>query len=206
MTIAGNVYGVVLNDGEELLKLAPEFQTKPYNAPPQAPVVYMKPGNAIARGPVKVAAGAQVNAAATLALLFARDATKCSAAEALDNVGGVALALDISYPRKDYYRPAIVQQNGDGFLALGDWQAPLFPAVIATAIDGNPAHSWPLDRLNRSPAQLVADLSQFMTLRAGDVLLVGLPGDAPQVSAGQSVTVTAEGMPALQATFEEAQS
>ena len=203
MTIPGHIYGVVLNDKAELEALAPQFDAKPYAAPPKAPVVYMKPRSAIARGPVAVAPGSTVNAAATLALLFERDAARCKPESALATVGASCLALDLSYPRKDYYRPAIGQQNADGFLVLGDWAPPRLPDTIETLADGQAAHAWQLGRLLRDPATLIADLSSFMTLRAGDVLLVGLPGDAPQVSAGQALTVSAPGLPSLHASLEE---
>lgn len=203
MTVSGHIYGVVLNDKAERERISHEFEDKPYSAPPVSPVVYMKPASALARGPVRIAAGMTVNAAATLALLFARDACRCDPAAALATVGASALALDISYPRKDYYRPAIAQQNADGFLLLGEWQPPCVPDAIETAIDGTKAHGWSLDRLVRDPATLIADLSAFMTLRAGDVLLIGLAGDAPQAGAGRSIAVSADGLPTLRGELRE---
>ena len=176
MTISGHIYGVVLNDKPELEKLASAFEAKPYAAPPQAPVVYMKPSTTIARGPIAMAASEALVASSTLAILFARDASRCSRSDALGTVGAMALAIDISEPQPDYYRPAVSRLNRDGFLVLGEWGAPLAdPASlrIETEIDGEMAHGWSLDRLHRDPAQLIADLSDFMTLRAGDMLLVG---------------------------------
>lgn len=203
MTIPGHIYGVVLNDKAELEALAPQFDARPYAAPPKAPVVYMKPRAAIARGPVAVHPGETLSAAPTIALLFARDAARCSTGTALDCVGAACLAIDLSLPQASYYRPAVGQKNRDGFLALGDWAPPRLPDTIETLADGRAAHSWQLGRLLRDPATLIADLSSFMTLRAGDVLLVGLPGDAPQVSAGQALTVSAPGLPSLHASLEE---
>jgi 5-oxopent-3-ene-1,2,5-tricarboxylate decarboxylase / 2-hydroxyhepta-2,4-diene-1,7-dioate isomerase len=196
MTVAGNIYGVVLNDRAELDRLAPQFAEKPYLAPPVAPVVYMKPLSSIVRDAVALGNG-EVVCAPTLALLIALDATGRTAEDALDCVGAVALALDLSVPELSFYRPAIAAKNGDGFLALGEWQAPCFPAEIGTAVDGKQVHRWGLARLLRSPAVLLSALSQFMTLRAGDVLLVGLPGDAPHASAGQSLVIEANGLPDL---------
>lgn len=203
MTIGGNIYGVALNDSAELAQLAPDFETKPYLAPPQAPVVYMKPRSAIGRGAVSVRPQEILRAAPTLALLFSRDAARCTAEAALHCIGAVCLALDISEPQVSYYRPAIAQANRDGFLALGDWMPPLLPKAIETRIDGILAHSWSLDRLARDPSRLVADLSDFMTLRAGDALLIGLPGDAPHVRGGQHLSVSAPGLPALEIKLEE---
>lgn len=206
MTFPGTLYGVVLNDAAERTSLAAQFGEAPYNAPPAAPVVYIKPRGALASGAVGLAPGEQVVASSTLALLFARDAARVAPADALGCVGAIALALDITAPQANYYRPAVGQAIRDGFIALGAWQPVTEVREIAAAIDGTPAHAWSLDRLVRDPATLIADLSAFMTLRAGDVLLIGLPGDAPTVGAGQSVTVTASGLPALTVRFEETAS
>lgn len=203
MTFSGDIYGVVLNDREERARIEPQFSEKPYQAPPEAPVVYMKPRSAVAHGPVGIAPGAQVTASATLALLFARSACKVGADRAMAHVGAVALALDLSYPKKDYYRPAIAQQNADGFLALGEWVAPALPSGITVQSEGAPPHHWSLDRLVRDPATLIADLSSFMTLRAGDVLLIGLPGDAPTIGAGAALSVSAQGLPTLNVATKE---
>jgi len=71
------------------------------------------------------------------------------------------------------------------------------PGELVTFIDGIEAHRWPLARLLRQPSELIADLSTFMTLRPGDALLIGLPGDAPTARAGQTVRVEAKGLPSL---------
>lgn len=204
MNYPGHLYGVVLNDRNEHDSLAPQFSAPPYGAPPSAPVVYMKPRAAIANGPIRLASGQSATASSTLALLFARDAARCGPDEAMASVGAMALALDVSLPQANYYRPAIGQAVREGFLALGAWLPVVPVAEIVTAIDGTRGHNWALDRLVRSPAQLIAELSAFMTLRAGDVLLIGLPGDAPAVRAGQAITVQSDGMPPLHAKFEEA--
>jgi 5-oxopent-3-ene-1,2,5-tricarboxylate decarboxylase/2-hydroxyhepta-2,4-diene-1,7-dioate isomerase len=206
MTISGHIYGVVLNDRVELDELAPEFNEKPYAARPAAPVVYMKPRTAIARGPVRMGKDEYLVASPTLGLLFARDASRCSVAEALDCVGAMALAIDFALPQPDYYRPAVRCKNRDGFLALGDWAPCAQVQNIVTLIDGEAAHTWGLNRLYRDPATLIAELAAFMTLRAGDMLLIGIPGDAPHVRAGQSLRADAPPLPAVEATLEETKS
>jgi 5-oxopent-3-ene-1,2,5-tricarboxylate decarboxylase / 2-hydroxyhepta-2,4-diene-1,7-dioate isomerase len=196
VTIVGNIYGVVLNDRREVERLNAEFKKKPYDASPKAPVVYMKPRTSLSGDPVNHPAQS-LNCAPTLAMLFAHDAVRVSLETALDYVGATALAIDVSIPQASYYRPAIAERNADGFLVLGVWQVPSWPDEIVTAIDGEPAHQWRFDTLVRSPAQLIAELSAFMALRAGDVLLAGLPGDAPKLASGQGAVVSAKGFPDL---------
>lgn len=198
-----HIYGIILNDKAELVRLAPSFAEKPYLAPPVAPVIFMKPATALTGGTVGVKPGEQVVAAATLALLIARDTTRVDADHAMDCVGATALAIDISYPQVNYYRPAIAQRNADGFLVLGEWGWPTVPDAITTTIDDQPGHRWSLDRLARPIPQLIADISAYLTLQAGDVLMVGLPGDAPAIRAGVAVCAQAPGLGAATARIEE---
>lgn len=193
VSIAGNIYGVVLNDCDERTRLEQAFQQKPYDRPPVAPVVIMKPLCALA-GPLPCDVGQDHVASATVALLIARDTAGCTATNAMRHVGAMALAIDFSLPRQDYYRPAIAQAVREGSLALGAWCNPVLPTAIETVVDGQQVHVWGLDRLVRDPATLIADMSAFMTLRAGDVLMIGLAGDAPVVRAGQNVAATAAGL------------
>ena len=200
MTIAGTIYGVILNDSAELSQRAPAFAEKPYQAPPRAPVVYIKPRACVRPGHAAVpmqADVAELEAAPTLALLFARDACGVDEGSAMSCVGAACLALDISIPEANYYRPAIAQRCRDGFLPLGGFAASVQSAEIVTSVDGVEVHRWSTDRLARGIPALIRDLAAFMTLRAGDLLLVGLPGDAPRVRVGQVVRVAAAGLPTL---------
>ena len=200
MTIAGAIYGVILNDEEELSRLAPAFSEKPYQAPPRAPVVYIKPLACVRTADAAVpmpADVAELEAAPTLALLFARDASGIDEGAAMACVGAACLALDISIPGADYYRPAIAQRCRDGFLPLGAFAGPVGAAEMVTSVDGVAVHRWSTARLVRGVPALIRDLAAFMTLRAGDLLLVGLPGDAPRVRVGQSIRVEAGGLPTL---------
>ncbi|MBB4858642.1 5-oxopent-3-ene-1,2,5-tricarboxylate decarboxylase/2-hydroxyhepta-2,4-diene-1,7-dioate isomerase [Novosphingobium chloroacetimidivorans] len=196
MIVSGTIYGVVLNDADERAALADAFNADPYKAPPQAPVVYIKPRLCATVGgaPVPLPAGeSEVTVAATVALLFGRDATAGSEDAALSHVEAACLALDVSLPSASYYRPAIAERCRDGFLPLGHAGDVCLPDEIVTFVDGVEAHRWPLSRLVRSAEKLIAELSSFMTLQAGDLLLIGLPGEAPRARAGQSVRVEAEG-------------
>lgn len=203
--IQGAAYGVALNDRLQLDERTADFQEPPYGGAPRAPVLYIKPRNCFGPGgaPVPVPAElAEVEAAPTIALLFARDLAHAEPADVRAAVGGACLILDVCEPHQNYYRPAIRERCRDGFLPFGAF-APL-PARqgdIVTSIDGQEAHSWSLDRLARPIETLCAEISRFMTLQAGDLLLVGLPGDAPRVRIGQTVSVRCQGLPSLTVSF-----
>lgn len=195
-------YGVVLNDRTELTAHADMLQAPPYNALPQAPVIYIKPASCLTFGgaPVKMPKGeTALKLAPTISLFFGRPSLEGGFAA----VAAAALALDVSLPGGDYYRPDIARRCRDGFLPLGDFGPVELPDEIVTSIDDQIVHRWSLSRLNRSPATLIAALSGFMTLQAGDLLLVGLPGDAPIARAGQRVKVEAKPLASLSTLITE---
>lgn len=200
--LAGTAYGVILNDRPEREAFGSAFEREPYRRPPEAPVLYIKPRGCFAPSgsDVLVAPGAEISVAATIGLLFAQPTTRADRAGALAGIGGACLALDLSEPHDSYYRPAIRERCGDGFLPLGGF-APFSPVLaecaITTRIDGEVVHRWSLERLVRDIAALIVDVTDFMTLSPGDLLLVGLPGDAPIARAGQTVEAAIEGLPAL---------
>jgi 5-oxopent-3-ene-1,2,5-tricarboxylate decarboxylase/2-hydroxyhepta-2,4-diene-1,7-dioate isomerase len=192
--------------------MAGDFAMPPYKKPPEAPVLYIKTRNCLASGSGDVAldAGlAQVEIAATLGLLFGRAATNTSREAALDCVSGACLALDISEPEASYYRPTVRQRCRDGFLPLGNF-SPFNPkflsASIDTSVNGALTHAWSLERLARDAATAIADISGFMTLAAGDLLLIGLPHDAPRAGAGDRVDVTCPGLSPLAIRFKSARA
>jgi 5-oxopent-3-ene-1,2,5-tricarboxylate decarboxylase/2-hydroxyhepta-2,4-diene-1,7-dioate isomerase len=143
-----------------------------------------------------------VEAAPTLGLFIGRDASRVGLKTALDHVAGVCLALDIGEPDAGFYRPPIRQRCRDGFLRLGRMAA-FDPDVL----DGNlecrvndvPVHASSPKRLLRDAASLITEITGFMTLAAGDLLLIGLPHDAPRLRDGDLIQVGTRGLPPLSA-------
>jgi 5-oxopent-3-ene-1,2,5-tricarboxylate decarboxylase/2-hydroxyhepta-2,4-diene-1,7-dioate isomerase len=205
--MAGNIYGVVLNDRPQLAQMADDFAIPPYKKPPEAPVLYIKTRNCLAPGGGDVALDAdlaQVEIAPTLGLLFSCAATKVSRENALACVAGACLALDISEPEASYYRPTVRQCCRDRFLPFGNFSAfdsRFLTTDITTSVNGTALHVWSLERLARDAATLIADVSSFMTLAAGDLLLIGLPHDAPRASPGDRVQISCAGLSPLTVRF-----
>jgi 5-oxopent-3-ene-1,2,5-tricarboxylate decarboxylase/2-hydroxyhepta-2,4-diene-1,7-dioate isomerase len=202
-SVAGTIYGVALNDREQPIGLAATFESPPYGKPPQRPVLYIKPRNCVAGDGCKIPLPpdlGQVEIAATLGLLIGRDARRIMPQAALDHVAGVCLALDIAEPDDSYYRPPVRQRCRDNFLPLGglaDFDPSLFDSDIKTFVNNAAVHVWSPRRLLRNAASLIADISAFMTLSAGDLLLLGIPHDAPRARPGDRVTARAERLPGL---------
>ncbi len=203
--LSGQVYGVLLNHRPALAALGDAVHAAPYKAPPQAPVLYLKPRNTQVTSGSAVAVPADVPAlevGAAVGLVIGRSATAVAAADALDHVAGLLLVADLSVPHASFYRPSVRLKARDGFCPLGAQVWPLTAALrqrldalpLTVAVDGQVVHRCDTaDRL-RPAAQLLADVSAFMTLSPGDVLLLGVAAGAPQVAAGHAVCITAEGL------------
>jgi 5-oxopent-3-ene-1,2,5-tricarboxylate decarboxylase / 2-hydroxyhepta-2,4-diene-1,7-dioate isomerase len=206
VTSAGTVYGVLLNSKDEWAAWAPQMAEPPYKAPPKAPVLYVKTvntwsacGNAIClpyRAP-------KVEIGASLAMVIGTAAQHVTAAEALAHVAGYVLVNDLSLPHASFYRPPVKYKNLDGFLGIGPKLAT--PAEVGdpagvrleVRIDGILAQTVDCARMLRPAARLIADVSEFMTLHRGDVLLLGLGVNRPLAHEGQRVDIHAPGIPAL---------
>jgi 5-oxopent-3-ene-1,2,5-tricarboxylate decarboxylase/2-hydroxyhepta-2,4-diene-1,7-dioate isomerase len=201
------VYGVILNDAASVQKIG-SLEEAPYKRAPKAPALYIKPANTRVAGgaEVKLPDGAKaVEVAATIGLVMGRAAGRLTAENALDAVAGIVLAADLSLPHASYYRPAIREKCFDGSLPLSSIKplVNLAELVLTTEIDGRVVETRSLGGLIRNPAQLLVDVTEFMTLRQGDVLLVGVSYQAPQAAAGSKITLSADNVGRLSFTIAQ---
>ena len=200
--VSGTVYGVILNDTASLQKIG-ALDAAPYRGAPKAPALYIKPANTRVAGGAAVSlprGAATLEIGATLGLVIGRAAARLTPANALAAVAGVVLAADLSLPHASYYRPAIREKCFDASLPIGEVVPlqDLSALVLSTEIDGKLVDQRSLADLIRDPAQLLADVTDFMTLAEGDVLLVGVRYQAPQAGAGSCVRISAAGIGSLQ--------
>lgn len=204
------VYATLLNDRAALAALGGALHEAPYKAPPQAPILYLKPRNTLAGHRARVVVPADVEAlevGVSLGIVLGATAARLSADDAFAHVAGYVIVADICVPHASVYRPSVRLRARDGFCPVG-------PAVVArrhianpdalrmsVALDGEPAFEATTANTVRSVAALLADVTDFMTLAAGDVLTLGVPHGAPLARAGQRATLAIEGLGTLEITF-----
>ena len=205
----GTVYGTLLNHHDALAALGEQVHAAPYKAPPKAPVLYIKPRNTWAQPGAAVVVpdcAPELEMGATLGLVIGRTACHVSAANALSHVVGYVVMNDISVPHAAVYRPSMRFKCRDGFCPMG----PVVPAgdhinpdalAITVVLDGTVVHRSSTAGLIRPVAQLLADVTEFMTLHPGDVLAVGVAAGAPRARAGQRVSIAIEGIGQLEHTL-----
>jgi 5-oxopent-3-ene-1,2,5-tricarboxylate decarboxylase/2-hydroxyhepta-2,4-diene-1,7-dioate isomerase len=200
--LSGVVYGTLLNDPASVAALGDAVNAPPYKAPPRAPVLYVKPRNTLAANGAAVAVPADaglMEIGASLGLVISRSACRVTAEEALSFIAGWVLVADLCVPHGSFYRPNVRLRARDGSCLLG----PAVPrgAVVDPAdlqfrvtVGDRPAHVARTSGMTRPVAQLLQDVSEFMTLHAGDVLMLGVSAGAPQGQAGESFAIECNGL------------
>lgn len=203
----GTVYGTLLNYRGALAALGEAVHKPPYKAPPKAPVLYIKPANTwIGDGaPIPVPSDAEaLQMGAALGVVIGRTACRVPVDAALDYVAGYTVVNDVSVPHDSFYRPSIRLKCRDGFCPIGatlvERERVPNPDALAVRVfvDGVLRQQNTTANLIRSTARLIADITEFMTLSAGDVLLTGVPENAPLARAGQRVAIEIEGVGRLE--------
>jgi 5-oxopent-3-ene-1,2,5-tricarboxylate decarboxylase/2-hydroxyhepta-2,4-diene-1,7-dioate isomerase len=213
--LSGTVYGTLLNHRSALAAMQDKMGLPPYNAPPRAPVLYVKPRNTLAISGDAVAVPAAVSAeeaaelevGACLGIVMGRTACNVSESRALDYVAGFLIVSDVSLPHPNYYRPSVRYKARDGFCPLGprvtarSRVANPDALIFRTYVDGTLVQTMNTADLVRPVARLLADVTEFMTLAPGDVLAAGAAAPAPRVRAGQTVVIETDDLGTLSNPF-----
>ena len=208
--LSGVVYGTLLNHEAAISALGAAAFQPPYKAPARAPVLYVKPRNTLIghRDSVTVPVDApELEIGASLGIVIGRTACRLAENQALDHVAGYTIVNDISVPHDVFYRPSIRFKARDGFCPIGPRVVPrheiLNPDALAVRVyaDGALVHSTTTGERRRTVARLLADVTEFMTLSPGDVLMLGASAGAPRARAGQQVRIEIDGLGQLDNAF-----
>ncbi len=208
--LSGVVYSALLNDPRQISALGDAVHQPPYKAAPRHPVLAVRPRNTLVGDGASIAvpAGAGVvRTGVSLGVVIGRTCCRVPVDLALGMVAGYLVANDLSLPLSSHYRPAARQMARDGFCPLGAAVAPATGVADPDALtlrlllDGQPVWQGSTAGRSRGVAQLLSDVSDFMTLQPGDVLLLGISADAPLASLGQAMAAQIDGIGSLHNTL-----
>jgi len=208
--LSGVVYGTLLNDGAALAALGDTVHQAPYKAPPKEPVLYVKPRNTLAGSGATVAVpsdSGELEIGAALGLVIGRTACRVSETQALQHLAGYVIVADLSLPHASFYRPSIRFKARDGSCLIGPQVVPRTDIPdpdalgIEVTIAGRIAQRASTAGMRRHAARLLADVTEFMTMRPGDILLLGVPAGAPRARAGQRFAIGITGLGRLDGTL-----
>lgn len=206
--LSGVVYGALLNQPSALEQIGTAAHEPPHKAPPKGPVLYIKPRNTLVPDgqAVAIPEGEEaMRVGATIGLVIGRAACQVNVSQAMNYVSGLLLVADLTVPHDTFYRPSVRFVARDRSCLLGGKiTTDLDPdaLTIDVKIEGKFAQQVSMQGLVRPAARLLADVTEFMTLSAGDVLLMGARIDGPLVRRGQTFSLAAEGMQTLEGTTQ----
>jgi len=199
----GTLFGVALNYQGLLKQRLAEFEQPPYQKPPIKPVLFIKTPNTRNQHGAKVVHpghGERLQPGPALGVVIGKTASRVNPAEALDYVAGYTIVNEFSLPEDSYYRPAVKAKCRDGFCAIG-------PELVLTAqlvdpqsltiklyVNGEVRQQNNTANFVRGIPQLIAEISEFMTLHEGDVLITGTPEGRVDVQPGDTVEVEISGL------------
>lgn len=201
--VNGTIYGTLLNYKGAYKQYEDKMNESPYKQPPKAPILYIKPIN------THVANGSSIyvpkhvehlKMGAALGIVVGKAATKVTEQSALDYVLGYVIVNDVQIPHESIYRPAIKEIARDSFCPIGPWIVKKEfvknpdDLSIRVYVNGELKLENSTANLIRPINKLIVDVTEFMTLNEGDVLLVGIPEDAPLAKAEDRVTIEIEGI------------
>ena len=190
-----NVYGVLLNQRSEWAVLARQMNKPPYNSPPLAPVLYVKTANtwtACGQTIVMPHGVHELEVWASVAMVMGEGGS----------VAGYVLMNDLTVPH-ELFRPPVRAKCLDGTLGLGPALTPVMdlPDLLGCEVDvrinGRSVHRTRCANMMKQPVALLTAIGQFMTLQAGDALMLGSHMGRPLAKAGDHIEIVAEGMAPL---------
>jgi 5-oxopent-3-ene-1,2,5-tricarboxylate decarboxylase/2-hydroxyhepta-2,4-diene-1,7-dioate isomerase len=203
------VVGALLNFRGAWAAMEPAMQREPHYKPPVHPVLYIKPANTWrgAGDPIVLPPDVQeIEVGPTLGLVMGRTAARVPVEDALDYVAGYVIVNDVTVPHTSVLRPPLKQKCRDSFCPMST----VMPAAevsdpdslgIRVYVNGELRLENSTVNLVRNVSKLIADVSEFMSLARGDVLLVGVPESAPRARAGDRIAVEIDGLGRLENTL-----
>ncbi|MGM1060494.1 fumarylacetoacetate hydrolase family protein [Saccharothrix sp. Mg75] len=180
------------------------------NEVPAEPLMFLKPNTAVV-GPnaeIKLpAVSERVDFEGELAVVVGVGGRDIPASRAAQSVLGYTIANDVTARDLQKIDGQWTRAKGfDTFCPLGPWVETEFDpsdVAIRTEVDGVVKQDSRTSLLLHGIPELIEYISSVMTLRPLDVILTGTPAGVGPLTAGQSVSVTVEGLGTLTNTVSE---
>lgn len=170
----------------------------------EIPVLFLKPSTSLT-GPgdpiLLPPQSKQVQHEAELAVIIGKHGRRIQPEEAMTHVFGYTIANDVT--ARDLQRGDITWTRGKGFdtfCPLGPWIETEFDAadaLITCHVSQELRQMASTRDMVFSIPRLIAFISSVMTLEPGDVILTGTPAGVGDLVAGDTVSITIEGLGTL---------
>ncbi|AHG04089.1 2-hydroxyhepta-2,4-diene-1,7-dioate isomerase [Halobacterium sp. DL1] len=177
---------------------------------PDRPMLFLKPPNALAGhgDTVTLPAGKEIEHEAELAVVVGEQCRNLDESEAMDAVAGFTCADDVSNRTDQSEERNWVRGKAfDGACPLGPVLATPeeLPddASVELRVNGEVRQSSSIERFIFDVPELLAEITAYMTLEPGDVVITGTPAGVAELTDGDSVEVEVEGVGTLEHDVEQ---
>ena len=174
------------------------------SAPPENPIIFMKPSTAVVgpNAPVKMPPSSErVDFEGELAAVIGQPCKDVPEARGAEVLLGYTIANDVTARDQQRADGQWTRAKGyDTFCPLGPWiDTDVDPGDlgIRTELDGELMQDSRTSLLLHDVPGLVSWVSRIMTLLPGDVILTGTPAGVGPMQAGQKVSVSVDGLGTL---------
>jgi 2-keto-4-pentenoate hydratase/2-oxohepta-3-ene-1,7-dioic acid hydratase in catechol pathway len=171
---------------------------------PAAPLIFLKPSTAVIGAGDAIrrpASSKRVDFEGELCVVIGTPATEVAREKALDHVFGYTVGNDVTARDQQASDGQWTRAKGyDTFAPLGPWiETVLDPSDLSlrTEVDGEVKQDGKTSQLIHDVPTLISYVSHIMTLLPGDVIMTGTPAGVGPITAGQTVSVTIEGIGTL---------
>jgi 5-oxopent-3-ene-1,2,5-tricarboxylate decarboxylase / 2-hydroxyhepta-2,4-diene-1,7-dioate isomerase len=200
----GTIFAVGLNYIDHAKELA-------FKAPDE-PLIFLKGAHSVCghRGQTRRPRGVTyMHYECELAVVIGKTARRVATSDAYDYVAGYTVANDYAIRDylENYYRPNLRVKGRDFATPLGPWLVDAADVAdpmnlqLRTLVNGRVTQEGNTrDMIFDIPA-LIAYLSEFMTLSAGDIILTGTPEGLADVKVGDEVITEIDGIGSLKNTI-----
>ena len=184
----GNIFGIALNYKCLYESLQTQFNQKPYVKEPVKPVLFIKTPNTR-------------NQSGQVVFKQVGDVLQAG-----PTVGVVV--NELSLPEDSYYRPAIKAKCQDGFCVIGeavarDQVTDINHLELRVLVNGELKQKGNTSNWLRTPEQIIAEVSEYMPLNEGDVILTGTPLGRVDLNANDVVRIEIDQLGAIENTIQE---
>ena len=171
---------------------------------PAQPIIFIKPNTTVI-GPNDTIQwpqmSAQVDFEGELAIVIGRICKEVPREKVADVIYGYTLANDVTARDLQKVDGQWTRAKGfDTFCPLGPWiETDFTPGnqIIQTSLNGEIKQSEPLSSMIFKIPEIIEFVSSVMTLLPGDVILTGTPAGIGPMQAGDSVSISIEGLGVL---------
>lgn len=208
--IDGNIFGIALNYKDLYKNLQAQFNEKPYISEPKKPVLFIKTpntrnqsGNAVHKQKDDI-----LQAGPSLGIVIGKSTSRVSKNDALKHIAGYVVVNEWSLPEESYYRPAIKSKCQDGFCVLGtpvlqDQVTNINNLALRVFVNGELKQEGNTSNWIRTPEQIIEEISEYMPLNEGDIILTGTPYGRVAVEAGDEVRIEIDQLGSVTNTIQE---